>query len=139
MSLAVLTTRRNRTVCAALCSSRPSRVASPFPFLVIIIIAVVRICSCKEHNWYEFLTSTAVDLFIKHIKLYRKAQKKLDEELKAENKSSLVMSTIKGIYCEWVEAGKRVVSSNERRQGGLLRSVGDLLLMGGSRKTSRQR
>ena len=45
---------------------------------------------CKAHNWYEFLTSVAVDLFIKHIKLYRKAQKKLAEELKAENKSSLV-------------------------------------------------
>lgn len=45
---------------------------------------------CKEHNWYEFLTSVAVDLFIKHIKLYRKAQKKLAEELKAEKKSSLV-------------------------------------------------
>lgn len=54
--------------------------------------------SCKEHNWHEFITSTAVDLFIKHLKLYRKAQKKLEEELKAENKSSLVS---RGCLSSW--------------------------------------
>ena len=38
-------------------------------------------------DWHEFFTKTLVDIFVKHVKLYRRASELLDSDMRQQQRS----------------------------------------------------